>query len=95
MGDASDYADVTRFQRSPEGQLRLIQFREQLKGKQIISVEYNTLSTGVSITLVFEDGQTLNLDAAVSQFSVEALRKKFALVLEREYYKDFPERKKH
>jgi hypothetical protein len=93
MGDASDYADVTRFQRSPEGQLHLIQFREHLKGKQIISVEYNTLSTGVSITLVFEDGQTLNLDAAVSQFSVEALRKKFALVLEREYYKDFPERK--
>jgi hypothetical protein len=95
MGDASDYADVTRFLRSPEGQLHLIQFREQLSGRRIISVEYKQLSTGVSITLVLEEGETLNLDAIVEQFSVEALRKKFALVLQREYYKDFPERKPH
>jgi hypothetical protein len=93
MGDASDYAEVGRFMRSPEGQRALEQFRQSQLGREVSDVSFCHLSTGVSITLHFADGGHLDLTIAEQAFSVESLRQRYASVLEREYYVDFPERK--
>lgn len=93
MGDASDYADVGRFKRTPEGQRALEQFREGVLGKMICDVTYCHLSTGVSVTLHFTDGGHLDLSIVEQAFAIESLRQRYGRVLEREYYVDFPERK--
>ena len=93
MGDASDLADVARFTRSPEGQRALEKFKASVTGKRIVNVSVCELSTGVSITLLLEDGDYLDLSIVEQAFSVDSLRQRYPRVLEREYYKDFPERK--
>jgi len=93
MGDASDYAEVGRFMRCPEGQRALEQFRQSQLGKVISDVSYCHLSTGVSVTLHFADGGHLDLSIVEQAFSVQSLRQRYAAVLEREYYVDFPHRK--
>ena len=93
MGDASDLADVARFTRSPEGRRALDKFKTSVTGKRIVGANFCELSTGVSITLLLEDGDYLDLSIVEQAFSVESLRQRYARVLEREYYKDFPERK--
>jgi len=93
MGDASDYADIGRFLRCAEGQRALEQFRQNQLGKVISDVSFCHLSTGVSVTLHYADGGHLDLSIVEQAFSVESLRQRYPLVLEREYYKDFPERK--
>lgn len=93
MGDASDYADVGRFLRSPEGQRALEQFRQSQLGKVISEVSFCPLSTGISVTLHYGDGAHLDLTIVEQAFSVESLRDRYRAVLEREYYVDFPDRK--
>jgi hypothetical protein len=93
MGDASDFADVERFTRTREGQDNLERFREGLIGKRIVGVESTNLSTGVAFTLLLDDGDHLDLSAALQSYSVESLRDRFSGLLLKEYYKDFPERK--
>jgi hypothetical protein len=93
MGCASDMADVIRWTRSPEGQRALEQFRQSQLGKVISDVSFCQLSTGVSVTLHYTDGGHLDLTIVEQAFSVESLRDRYAAVLEREYYVDFPERK--
>jgi hypothetical protein len=94
MGDASDYADVGRFLRSPEGQRALGQFRQSQLGKVISEVSFCPLSTGISVTLHYEDGCHLDLSIVEQAFSVESLRQRYGAVLDREYLTDFPERRK-
>ena len=93
MGDASDFADVCRFTRSPEGQRALEKLRAGLVGKTIADVSFCELSTGVSVTLLLDDGNPLDLTIVEQSFAVESLRDRYRAVLEREYYVDFPERK--
>ncbi len=93
MGDASDYAEVGRFLRSPEGQRALEQFRQSQLGKVISDVTFCQLSTGVSVTLHFEDGGHLDITVVEQAFSIDSLRDRYPAVLEREYDKDFPERR--
>jgi hypothetical protein len=93
MGDSSDYADVGRFMRAPEGQRALEEFRQSMLGKTISNVTYCHLSTGVSATLHFADGGHLDLTVVGQAFSTESLRQRYSWVLEREYYVDFPHRK--
>jgi hypothetical protein len=93
MGDASDLADVARFTRSPEGKRALEKFQESVTGKKIVGASFCELSTGVSITLLLEDGDYLDLTTLEQAFSVEVLRDRYRAVLERKYYVDFPERK--
>ncbi|MBI1317331.1 MAG: hypothetical protein GC168_00090 [Candidatus Hydrogenedens sp.] len=93
MGDASDFADVGRFMRSKEGQRALDRFQQSLLNKVICDVTFCHLSTGVSITLHFADGGHLDITVAEQAFAVESLRDRYAMVLEREYHVDFPERK--
>ena len=93
MGDASDYAEVARFMRSPEGQRALDKFQQSLVEKVICDVTFCQLSTGVSVTLHFADGGHLDLTIVEQAFAIESLRDRYKHVLEREYYVDFPERK--
>ena len=93
MGDASDLADVARFTRSPEGKRALEKFQKSVTGKTIVGVSFCELSTGVSITLLLEGGDYLDLTTLEQAFSVESLRDRYKYVLDREYYADFPERK--
>lgn len=93
MGDASDYADIGRFMRSPEGQRALDKFRQGLLGKVIGDVTFCQLSTGVSVTVHFQDGEHLDLTIVEQGFSIDSLRDRYTAVLEREYYVDFPDRK--
>ena len=94
MGDASDYADVGRFLRSPEGQHALEQFRQSQLGKVISEVSFCPLSTGISVTLHYADGGHLDLTIVEQAFSVESLRHQYGAVLDRELLTDFPERRK-
>ena len=94
MGDASDYADVGRFLRSPEGQRALEQFRQSQLGKVISEVSFCPLSTGISVTMHYADGCHLDLTIVEQAFSVESLRQRYRAVLDREYLTDFPERRK-
>jgi hypothetical protein len=93
MGDASDFAEVGRFMRCPEGQRALEQFRQRQLGKVISDVSFCHLSTGISVTLHFVDGGHLDLTIVEQAFAIESLRDRYESVLLREYYKDFPERK--
>ena len=92
MGDASDYADVERFARTPEGKRALEQFRLGVLGKTISDVKFCHLSTGVSTTLHFADGGHLDLTVVEQAFSIQSLRDRYRWLLDREYYVDFPER---
>ena len=92
MGDGSDHADVNRFMRSKEGKHCLEQFRAGLLGKRIIEVELMHSSTGVTVLLIFDDGDMLDLLETINAFAVETLRERYKMVLDREYYVDFPGR---
>lgn len=93
MGDASDLADVHRFTRSPEGKRVLEKFKASVTGKTIVGASFCELSTGVSVTLLFDGGDYLDVTALEQGFSVEALRDRHGYVLDREYAVDFPERR--
>lgn len=92
MGDASDLADVHRFTRSPEGRRALEKFQKSVTGKTIVGASFCELSTGVSITLLLDGGDYLDVTTLEQSFSIESLRDRYARVLDREYFKDYPER---
>lgn len=94
MGDASDHADVGRFMRTSEGQQVLDRFRDSLVGKTIAGVEFTHNSTGIGIVLTLEDRDLLDLAGAIDAFSVETLRRRYLRILDREYYVDFPGRRR-
>ena len=91
MGDASDMRDIDRFMRSPEGQAHLSEIRNALVGRSIESVEFTNGIHGSDVELVFDDDGTFECELA--GLDVETLRDEFEAVLEREYYKDYPERR--
>lgn len=93
MGDMSDFADVGRFTRSPEGRRALDKFAKSVTGKKIVGVRFCELSTGVSVTLLLDGGDHLDITIVEQAFSIESLRDRYRRVLDREYYVDFPERK--
>lgn len=84
MGDASDYADVQRFLRSPEGQGHLDGLRKILQGKKINDVTFINETSGVGITLHFDNGLELDLSEFLAIHEVNNLRKRFGEVLDRE-----------
>ena len=83
--------DIERFMRSPEGQARLDEIRQMLKGRSILDVGFSNEVSFIATTLHLDDGDTF----AITQPSleVEAIREQFGEVLEREYYVDYPGRK--
>ena len=91
MGSISDMNDVDRFLRSREGKEHLEGIRRSLKGKAITEVDFSNEVTGVAIVLYLDDGSSFV--ATQPELDVDVLREDFAEALEREYYKDYPDRK--
>ncbi|HPO15402.1 MAG TPA: hypothetical protein PLI09_18305 [Candidatus Hydrogenedentes bacterium] len=91
MGDASDHADIRRFLRSPEGRERLEMLRAGLVGRRIAAVEFLNDTHAVGILLHLEDGTAFR--PGHTSLDVDTLRREFEGVLQREYYRDFPERR--
>lgn len=92
MGDASDFADVERFMRTPEGKRVLDRFARGVTGKTVREVHFQNNTAGVGVALAFGDGDLLDLGEATDAFSVGSLRERYMRILEREYRKDFPGR---
>ena len=91
MGDLSDMHDLCRFIRSTEGKIHLESIKNRLLTGRITDVTFTNDIFGITMTLHFNDGGTLIvLDLSLQ---IEVLRDEFPEVLEREYYKDYPERK--
>ena len=92
MGDASNMADVDRVMRSEEGSAYLETIRSELKGRCIVDVSFGNEVHGVSTTLHLDDGNAF--EVVQSEHEVDALRENFAQAIQREYEKDYPERKR-
>ncbi|MBI1318344.1 MAG: hypothetical protein GC168_05250 [Candidatus Hydrogenedens sp.] len=80
--------------RSPEGKKVLERFQQGLVGKRIADVQFQHNTAGVGIVLTFDDRDLLDLGEAAEAFSVETLRRRYMRILDREYYVDFPERRR-
>ena len=83
--------DLERFLRSDEGKARLNQIQCLLKGKTIVDIRFSNDVHFLSVLLDLDNGDTFSVTQ--SSLSVVAIREKFADVIEREYYVDFPERR--
>lgn len=92
MGDACNMNDLERFMRSPEGKAHLERIRKCTISRRVIGVEFSNDIDTIGIELNFDDGTTFACRRP--EMDIDALREEFTEVLEREYYVDFPERKK-
>ena len=92
MGDLCNLNDLERFLRSPEGQAHLEEIRTMLKGRTITDVSFTNEVQFIETTLHLDDGETFLI--LQPSLDVDTLREEFAEVLRREYYVDYPERKK-
>jgi hypothetical protein len=91
MGDICNQNDLDRILRSPEGQSRLNEFREILRGRIITDVSFSNEVWSVATTLHLDGGDTFVIFQP--SLDVDALREEFGNVLKREYYVDYPERR--
>jgi hypothetical protein len=92
MGDHVDAMDVERFMRSREGKRCMAKFRKSVVGKQVVGVSFANNTGGVSVTLLFEGGDFIDISLAVEALDVGSLRDRFARALNREYREDYPGR---
>jgi hypothetical protein len=92
MGDHVDAMDVERFMRSREGRRCMARFRKSVEGKQVVGVSFANGTGGVTITLLFEGGDFIDIGLAVEAFAVGSIRDRYARALDREYHKDYPDR---
>lgn len=90
MGDASDRADIGRFLRSPEGRERLRALRQSLLGRRIEAVDFSNEVHAIGISIGLSDGASFTCQQV--GLDLRTLREEHFEALEREYYKDFPER---
>jgi len=90
MGDASDQSDLDRIMRCPEGKQHLETMRAMLNGHRIQDVTFSNETFCIALTLHLGDGECF----VIFPPSLEAcaLREQFETVLEREYFRDYPER---
>lgn len=91
MGDGFDCADIERFTRSQEGRKHLDAIRKSLVGRTIKRVDFSNETQCLATELLLDDDDVFIVFQPT--LTVEALREQFNVVLEREYYVDFPERK--
>lgn len=92
MGDISDMADIDRFMRSSKGTEHLASIKTSLIGRTIEEVTFSNEISCVAVTFRMDDGTTYLVREA--SLELHALREEFGEVLDEEYYKDFPERRK-
>lgn len=93
MGAISDMCDIDRFLRSPEGQEHLQAYRRQMRGRTVEEVHFTNQGYCVGVGIAFADSDEV-FECSLPELDVDALRADFEEVLEREYYKDYPERKR-
>ena len=92
MGDLCNMNDLERFLRSAEGQAYLDEIIAMLKGRTITDVTFSNEVHCIETTLHLDDGETFVVYQP--SLEVDAIREEFAEVLQREYYVDYPKRKK-
>ena len=92
MGDISNMNDIERLMRSDIGKAHLDEIVRMLKGHTIVEVSFSNETHFIATTLHLDKGGGTFLVFQPS-LTIEAIREQFADVLEREYYKDYPERK--
>lgn len=92
MGDVCNSNDLERFMRSPEGKAHMESIRQMLVGRTILDVTFSNETYFVATTLHLDDGETF--DVFQPSMEVDVLREEFGEVLEREYYADYPERRR-
>ena len=91
MGDLCDQADIGRFLRSPEGKAHVTQIWIALTGRQVTSVHFTNQVYYVGIGIGLDDGSVF--ECQLPELDVETIRDRYESVLDREYEKDYPERK--
>jgi len=91
MGDGSDHADVDRWLRSEEGKAHLERVRSGLTGRTITDVRFENATAHVVTVLSLDDGNAF--EGVQPAHDVAALRHEFEETIEREYYRDYPERR--
>jgi len=89
MGDICNMNDLERFLCSAEGQEHLDEIHQKLVGKRIQSVEFTNEVHHIGLTLLLDDGETMELTNP--SLDVDALRQSHSEVLDREYYRDHPD----
>lgn len=90
MGDASDMAELGRLMRSEEGRAYLENIAARLRGRTIMNVDFTNQSASIAMTLELDNGAHIGLE--LPELDIGVLREQFNDVMEREYYKDYPER---
>lgn len=91
MGDLCDQADIERILRSPEGQTELAEIRRSLVNRRITNVHFTNLIHCAGIEIELDDEEIFCCQ--LPELDVDAIRQRFEVVLDREYDKDYPERK--
>lgn len=91
MGDVSDQADLDRYLRSPESREELAGIWHKLFGRKLTNVRFANLIHYVGIDTELDDGELFLCQ--LLELDVDAIRHRFDVVLDREYHKDYPERK--
>jgi len=92
MGDISNMNDCHRFLRSKQGKAELKKIRDMLKGRTITDVTFSNEVTYIATTLLLDDGESFFVQQP--SLEVDAIREEFAEVLQREYDRDYPKRKR-
>ena len=91
MGDLCDQADLDRFLRSPEGREELAEIWKTLVGQKVTNVHFTNQVHYVGIGIALEGGEVF--ECMKPELEVEVIRARFEDVLDREYDKDYPERR--
>lgn len=90
MGDLSDFNDLERFMRSPEGDAHLREIAGILERRTVLDVHWSNETGCIALTLHLDNGDTFVVYPP--SLDVGVLREEFGDVIDREYYKDYPDR---
>ena len=91
MGDACNMADIERFMRSKKGKAHLKEIETVLKGHTIVNVTFTNEVWTIATEIHLDDGESFVIFQP--SLEVDALREEFSDVIQKEYYKDYPERR--
>jgi len=91
MGDITNMNDIDRFMRTEEGKAHLDEIRGMLEGHTINKVSFSNEMQFIATELLLDDGETFVVFQP--SLDVDVLREAFGEVLDREYYKDYPDRR--
>jgi len=91
MGDIANMNDCDRWMRSDEGQAHLEDIRQMLVNRTITDVSFSNEVHYVATVLHLNGGDTFFV--MQPSLEIDALREQFGETIEREYYRDYPERR--